>query len=120
VGDGGFQMTMQEMMTISQENVNLKIAILNNNFLGMVRQWQDLFFEGKYSQVALKNPDFMKLSESFGIPSEKITDRRDITDGINRARNHNGPYLLEFVVEMESNIFPMMPTGAAVDEMRIE
>lgn len=119
VGDGGFQMTIQEMMTVVQEKIPLKIAILNNNFLGMVRQWQDLFFDKKYSSTRMMNPDFMKLSEGFGIPSEKVTVRDDIIPAIKRAREHKGPYLIEFVIEKEANVFPMMPTGAAVDEMRL-
>ncbi|OGG15413.1 acetolactate synthase, large subunit, biosynthetic type [Candidatus Gottesmanbacteria bacterium RIFCSPHIGHO2_02_FULL_39_11] len=120
VGDGSFQMTMQEMATIAQENLDIKIMLLNNNFLGMVRQWQQLFFDKNYSSVSLKNPDFMKLSEGFGIPSEKVTERKDIEGAIKRARKHKGPYLIEFVVEKEQNIFPMIPQGASVDEIRIE
>ena len=119
-GDGGFQMTIQEMMTIVQENLNVKIAVLNNNFLGMVRQWQDLFFEKKYSQVHMQTPDFIKISEGFGIKAEKVKERKDLINAIGRARKHKGAYLLEFEVEMEANVFPIMPTGAAVDEMRLE
>lgn len=120
MGDGGFQMTMQQMATIEEENVNIKIAILNNNYLGMVRQWQHLFFNHKYSEVFLKNPDFIKLCEGFRIPAEKVEKRKDIIPAIRRARKHKGPYLIEFVVETEANIFPMMPAGAAVDEIRLE
>lgn len=120
VGDGGFQMTIQEMATIAQENTDIKIAILNNNFLGMVRQWQHLFFEKKYSEVFLHNPDFIKLSEGFGVAAEKVEKRKDIRSAIKKARKHKGAYLLEFVVETEANVFPMMPAGAAVDEIRLE
>lgn len=120
VGDGGFQMTIQEMATIAQENLAIKIAILNNNYLGMVRQWQHLFFNHKYSEVFLKNPDFIKLAQGFGITGEKVEKREDILPAIKRARKHKGPYLIEFVVETEANVFPMMPVGAAVDEMRLE
>lgn len=120
MGDGGFQMSMQQMATIEEENVNIKIIILNNNYLGMVRQWQQLFFEKKYSEVFLKNPDFIKLAEGFRIPAQKVEHRKDIISEINKARKHKGPYLLEFVVETEANVFPMMPTGAAVDELRLE
>ncbi|OGG26368.1 acetolactate synthase, large subunit, biosynthetic type [Candidatus Gottesmanbacteria bacterium RIFCSPLOWO2_01_FULL_39_12b] len=119
-GDGGFQMKIQEMATIFQENINLKIAILNNNYLGMVRQWQHLFFDKKYSEVFLRNPNFIKLSEGFGIPAEKVDKRNNILPAIKRARKHKGPYLIEFVVETEANVFPMMPAGAAVDEIRLE
>lgn len=120
MGDGGFQMSMQQMATIEEENVNIKIIILNNNYLGMVRQWQQLFFEKKYSEVFLKNPNFIKLAEGFRIPAQKVEYRKDIIPAIKKARKHKGPYLLEFVVETEANVFPMMPTGAAVDELRLE
>ena len=113
-------MKLQEMATLKQENLDLKIAILNNNFLGMVRQWQHLFFNKKYSEVFLKNPDFIKLADGFGIPAERITNRKEIIPAIKRARKHKGPYLLEFVVETEANVFPMIPSGAAVDEVRLE
>lgn len=120
VGDGGFQMTIQEMATIAQENLEIKIAILNNNYLGMVRQWQHLFFDKKYSEVFLKNPNFVLLSKGFRIPAERVEKREGIVPAIKRARKHRGPYLLEFVVEAEANVFPMMPAGRAVDEMRLE
>lgn len=120
VGDGGFQMTIQELATIAQEKVPVKIAILNNNYLGMVRQWQQLFFDKKYSEVYLHNPNFMKLCEGFGIQSEKVETREDVSPALKRARNHAGAYVIEFVVETEANVFPMMPAGAAVDEIRLE
>jgi len=120
VGDGGFQMTIQEMTTIVQEKINIKIAILNNGFLGMVRQWQQLFFDKNYSQTQMFNPDFIKLSEAFGIPAVKIEKREDLVRGIEKARKTNGPFLIEFVVENEANVFPMIPTGASVDEIRVE
>lgn len=120
VGDGGFQMTLQELATIAQEKVDVKIALLNNNYLGMVRQWQQLFFDKKYSEVYLHNPNFMKLCEGFGIISEKVEKREDVNGAISRARKHKGPYLIEFVVETEANVFPMMPAGAAVDDIRLE
>jgi len=120
VGDGGFQMTMQEMMTIVAENIDLKIAILNNNYLGMVRQWQELFYDSNYSETHMKNPDFVALANAFGMKGEKVTERKDIGLAIKRARRHKGPYLIEFVVETEANVFPMMPAGAAVDDIRIE
>lgn len=120
MGDGGFQMMMQQMATIEEEKINIKIAILNNNYLGMVRQWQHLFFNHKYSEVFLKNPDFIKLCEGFRIPAEKVEKRKDIIPAIRRARKHKGPYLIEFVVKTEANVFPMMPPGAAVDEIRLE
>lgn len=120
VGDGSFQMTLQELATIVQEKTDLKIAILNNNYLGMVRQWQHLFFNHQYSEVFLQNPDFIKLADGFGIKAEKVTERKDVLPAIRRARRHKGPYLIEFIVETEANVFPMMPAGAAVDEIRLE
>lgn len=119
IGDGGFQMTMQELMTISQEQLPVKIIILNNNFLGMVRQWQQLFFEKRYSFVDMKNPDFVKMAEACFIDAEKVTDRKDLDKALNRTIQSKKPYLLEVVVEKEGNVFPMIPTGASVDEIRL-
>lgn len=120
VGDGGFQMTMNQLATIEEENIEVKIAILNNNYLGMVRQWQHLFFNHKYSEVFLKNPDFVKLCEGFRIKAEKVEKREEIIPAIKRSRKHKGPYVIEFVVKTEANVFPMMPPGAAVNELRLE
>lgn len=120
VGDGCFQMTLQELITIAQEQIPLKIAILNNNYLGMVRQWQELFFEGRYSHVYLKNPDFVKITQGCGISAEKVTKREELKTAIDRAREQKGPYLIEFVCEKEENVFPMIPAGAAVSEIRLE
>lgn len=120
VGDGSFQMTMNQLATIEEENIDIKVAILNNNFLGMVRQWQHLFFNHKYSEVFLRNPDFIKLCEGFRIPAVKVENRKDILPAIKKARAHKGPFVIEFVVETEANVFPMMPAGAAVDEIILE
>ena len=120
VGDGCLQMTIQELATIAQENIPVKIALLNNNYLGMVRQWQELFFEHNYSSVELKNPNFVKVTEGFGIQAEKVTKREDIQSAIDRARAHKGPYLIDFVCEKEENVFPMIPAGASVSEIRLE
>lgn len=119
IGDGGFQMTMQELMTISQEQLPVKIIILNNNFLGMVRQWQQLFYEKRYSFVDMTNPDFVKMAEACFIDAEKVTDRKDLDKALNRTLQSKKPYLLEVVVEKETNVFPMIPTGASVDEIRL-
>lgn len=119
-GDGCFQMTLQELITIAQEQIPLKIAILNNNYLGMVRQWQELFFESRYSHVYLKNPDFVKITQGCGILAEKVTKREEIKAAIDRARKQKGPYLIEFVCEKEENVFPMIPSGASVSEIRLE
>jgi acetolactate synthase-1/2/3 large subunit len=117
VGDGSFQMTLQELMTISQEQLPVKIVILNNNFLGMVRQWQQLFFEKRYSFVDMQNPDFIKLAEGFFIDAEKVTEREHLDDALDRMLDSKKPYLLEIVVEKEANVFPMIPQGMAVDEV---
>jgi acetolactate synthase I/II/III large subunit len=119
VGDGGIQMTIQELATISQENIEVKIALLNNNYLGMVRQWQELFYKGNYSETRLKNPNFQKLAEGFGIPSLRVTTLSDTRKAIETARNTKGPFLIEFVVEAEENVFPMIPAGAGIGEMLV-
>lgn len=120
IGDGGFQMTMQELGTIAQEKIPVKVIILNNNFLGMVRQWQELFFEKRYSFTELVNPDFIKLSGAFGIPARKVTQGADLENAIDEMLNTDGPFLLEVVVEKEGNVFPMVPTGASVSEIILE
>jgi acetolactate synthase-1/2/3 large subunit len=120
VGDGCFQMTVQELITIAQEKIPVKIALMNNNYLGMVRQWQELFFDGNYSSVHLENPDFIKIAQGCGITAEKVTKREDIKGAIERARKFNGPYVIEFVCEKEENVFPMIPAGASVSEIRLE
>ena len=120
IGDGGFQMTIQELGTIWQNNLPVKIIILNNNFLGMVRQWQQLFFEKRYSFTELHNPDFIKIGEGFGIPGHKVEKREDLDSGLQKMFDHDGPYLLEVVVEKEDNVFPMVPTGASVSEILLE
>lgn len=117
IGDGSFQMTMQELMTISQEEIPVKIIILNNNFLGMVRQWQQLFFEKRYSFTDIKNPDFVKMAEACFIQGEKVDQRENLDSALTRLVQSKKPYLLEVVVEREGNVFPMIPQGAAVDEV---
>jgi len=117
VGDGGFQMTQAELATAAKEGANVKIAILNNSYLGMVRQWQEFFFEKRYSAVNLENPDFVKLAEAYGVPARRITEREAVTDAMKFATETEGPVLLEFVVEMEEAVFPMVPAGADLDDM---
>lgn len=119
VGDGGIQMTLQEFGTIFQNNLPIKIILINNNFLGMVRQWQDLFFNKRYSCVKLVNPDFIKLASSYKIKGKKVNKRSELSISIKNMFYYNGPYLLEVSVEKEKNIFPMIPTGAAVNEIRL-
>ncbi|MBN1925936.1 MAG: biosynthetic-type acetolactate synthase large subunit [Prolixibacteraceae bacterium] len=120
IGDGGFQMTMQELGTIAQEKIPVKIIILNNNFLGMVRQWQDLFFEKRYSFTNISGPDFVKLSEAFGIPAKRVISNKDLEGAVSEMVDHDGPYLLEVMVEKEDNVFPMVPAGASVSDILLE
>ncbi|MEM7114508.1 MAG: biosynthetic-type acetolactate synthase large subunit [Chloroflexota bacterium] len=117
VGDGGFQMTSMELAPAVQEGANVNIAILNNSFLGMVRQWQEFFFDKRYSGVEISGPDFVKLGEAYGVPSRRITKREEVEAAVEYANNTPGPVLLEFVVEMEEAVFPMVPAGADLDAM---
>lgn len=120
VGDGGIQMTIQELATIAQEKLPIKILLLNNSFLGMVRQWQDLFYEKRYSAVNLVNPDFVKIAEGFGLKAERIDQRQDLDQALDRMLNSNAPYLLDVVVASEDSVFPMIPAGAGVTDIRLE
>ncbi len=120
VGDGGFQMTLQELGMFSQWNVAVKIVLLDNEYLGMVRQWQQLFFDRRYSSVALQNPDFVKIAEGFGVPGSTLEDPDNLTSAITNMLAHDGPYLLHVKVEKEENIFPMVPSGCAVTEIVLE
>ena len=119
-GDGGIQMTIQELGTIAQYKLPVKIILLNNQFLGMVRQWQELFFEKRYANTGLSNPDFCRISEGFGVPAKKITDRKDLDKSLDELLNREGPGLLEIEVRQEGNIFPMVPAGASVSDIRLE
>lgn len=116
-GDGGFQMTIQELGTIAQENLAVKVAILNNSFLGMVRQWQELFYQRRYVATPLSGPDFVKVAEAYGIAAERVTDRLMVTSAIERAMAHQGPFLIDFQIEPEENVYPMVPPGAALAEI---
>ena len=120
IGDGGFQMTIQELGTIAQNKLPVKIVLLNNHFLGMVRQWQELFFEKRYSFTELQNPDFIMIAKGFGIEGHKVDVRDDLEAGIQKMIDHKGPYLLEVTIEKEDNVFPMIPTGASVSEIKLE
>jgi acetolactate synthase-1/2/3 large subunit len=119
IGDGGFQMTIQELGTILQFGVDVKILILNNNFLGMVRQWQELFFEKRYSFTDIVNPNFLQIAKGYNIDGLKITTREELDGGLEAMLNSKGSFLLEVVVEREENVFPMVPTGASVSEIRL-
>jgi acetolactate synthase-1/2/3 large subunit len=120
IGDGGFQMTLQELGTIAQSGLPVKIIILNNNFLGMVRQWQQLFFENRYSFVELQNPDFITIAKGFGIAGHTVSDRAELSDSLDTLLNSDKPYLLEIVCEKEENVFPMVPAGGCVTSVRLE
>jgi len=113
-GDGGFQMTMQELGTIAQERTAVKIAIMNNGYLGMVRQWQDLFYGRRYVATPLSGPDFLKIAEAYGIPGLRVKNRREVIPAIERAMEHDGPFLIDFLIEPEENVYPMVPPGAAL------
>ena len=117
VGDGGFQMTMCELATIVQEKINIKIAIINNGYLGMVRQWQEFFYDKRYVATPLVAPDFAALARAFGIRGECITTREEVTPMIESARNSDQAVLLNFRVEQEDSVYPMVPAGAALHEM---
>jgi acetolactate synthase-1/2/3 large subunit len=114
VGDGGFQMTLQELGTIMENNIDIKIVLLNNNFLGMVRQWQELFYDERYSETHLKNPDFVKIADAYGIKGRKVTKREELDDAIKEMINHKGAYLLEVVVETKGMVLPMVPAGSNI------
>jgi acetolactate synthase-1/2/3 large subunit len=117
VGDGGFQMTLCELATAAQERVNINIAIINNAFLGMVRQWQEIFYEERYNSTPMFNPDFCKLADAFGIANMRVTSRDQIAESIEFARSIDGPTLIEYVVEKEDMVYPMVPSGADLDNM---
>jgi len=117
VGDGGFQMTLCELATAVQENANVNIAILNNAFLGMVRQWQEFFYEERYNATPMVNPDFVKLAEAYGIPAMRVTSRDQIEESVQFARSINGPTLIEYVIEKEEIVYPMVPAGADLHAM---
>ncbi|EKB50073.1 biosynthetic-type acetolactate synthase large subunit [Cecembia lonarensis] len=119
VGDGGIQMTIQELGTIMQTKAPVKVVLLNNNYLGMVRQWQQLFFDKRYSFTELENPDFIKIAEAYSFKARKVTEREDLEASVAEMLLHQGPYFLEVVVEKEDNVFPMIATGCSVEEVRL-
>ena len=120
IGDGGIQMTIQELATISQYNIKVKILILNNNFLGMVRQWQELFFDNRYSFTEMKNPNFNVIADGYGIKNNKVENKKDLDKCLKEFINYDGSYLLNVVVEKEENVFPMVPSGESVSNIRLE
>ncbi|WP_179374626.1 biosynthetic-type acetolactate synthase large subunit [Winogradskyella wichelsiae] len=119
-GDGGYQMTIQELGTIFQQKVPVKIVVLNNEFLGMVRQWQQLFFDKRYASTEMTNPDFVAIAKGYHIEAQKVTERKDLKAAVKEMIDCEGPYFLEVRVEKEGNVFPMIPTGASVSDIRLE
>jgi acetolactate synthase-1/2/3 large subunit len=117
VGDGGFQMTMAELATMVQEKIDVKIAIINNGYLGMVRQWQEFFYDRRYAATPLTSPDFVKLAEAFGIRAAAVDKRAHVIPTIREAREHRGPVLIDFQVEQEDTVYPMVPAGADLHNM---
>ena len=119
IGDGGYQMTIQELGTVFQTKAAVKIVVLNNGFLGMVRQWQQLFFDKRYASTEMVNPDFVKIAEGYFIKARKVTERKDLADAVKEMIKSDEPYFLEVAVEKENNVFPMIATGSSVSEIRL-
>ena len=117
VGDGGFQMTMPELATIVQEQLDINIAIINNGYLGMVRQWQEFFYEKNYQSTPLLSPDFTKIAEAYGIRATAVKSRSEVVPAVREARSHRGPMLINFLVEQEDTVYPMVPAGADLGRM---
>ena len=120
IGDGGYQMTIQELGTIFQTQVPVKVVVLNNDFLGMVRQWQQLFFDRRYASTELVNPDFVTIAKGYHIEAKRVTKRSELKDAIKEMIASKDAYFLEVCVEKEDNVFPMIPSGASVSDIRLE
>lgn len=120
IGDGGYQMTIQELGVIFQHNVPVKIVVLNNDHLGMVRQWQELFFEKRYASTVMVNPDFVKIAEGYHIEAKSVSERKDLKATVQKMMASDKPFFLEVKVEQEDNVFPMIPSGASVSEIRLQ
>lgn len=116
-GDGGFQMNIQELALLRQENINLKVIVLNNNWLGMVRQWQELFFDKRYSFTDISSPDLLKIAEAYDIPASRAQTHAELDSELDRMLQADSPYLLEIMVEKQGNVFPMVPAGASVSDV---
>ncbi len=113
-GDGGFQMTLQELATVAQEKMPIKIALFNNGHLGMVKQWQELFFENHLKEVPIPGPEFVKLAQAYGIPARRVTHQEDVMPALREAQDYDGPYLVEFVVNPAAHVYPMVPPGGSL------
>jgi acetolactate synthase-1/2/3 large subunit len=120
IGDGGYQMTIQELGTIFQQQIAVKIVVLNNDFLGMVRQWQQLFFDKRYASTEMVNPDFVTIAQGFRIKAKRVDKREELDAAVKEMMESKDPYFLEVCVEKEDNVFPMIPTGASVSDIRLE
>ena len=117
VGDGSIQMTITELATAVQEKVNIKIAIINNGYLGMVRQWQQMFYDARYNETPISSPDYLKIAEAYGLPGFRVKERNEIQEAVKNATEIKGPALIEFVVEQHDMVYPMVPAGADLNEM---
>ena len=113
-GDGGFQMTLQELATATESKLPVKIALFNNGYLGMVRQWQEMFFENHLKDVPIPGPNYVDLAGAFGVPALRVTDREEVLPALRRAQAHDGPFLIEFVVDPNTNLYPMVPPGGSL------
>jgi acetolactate synthase-1/2/3 large subunit len=116
-GDGGFQMTIQELATAVQDNIAVKVAIINNGYLGMVRQWQELFYGRRYVATPLSGPDFVKVAEAYGIAALRVTKKENVVPAIEEAMEHSGPFVVDFIVEPEENIYPMVAPGESLSKI---
>jgi acetolactate synthase-1/2/3 large subunit len=117
VGDGGFQMTLPELATVMQEGLKINIALINNGYLGMVRQWQEFFYERRYAATPILSPDFCKIADAYDMQSYRVECREDVIPTIQAAREHPGPVLIDFRVQQEDAVYPMVPAGADLHEM---
>ena len=115
-GDGGFQMTLQELATVANENLPVKIVLINNGHLGMVRQWQELFFENHIKAVPLPGPDYVNLAKAYGVEATRVSELEDVLPALRQARAHDGPFLIEFVVDPAANVYPMVPPGGGLGD----
>ena len=113
-GDGGFQMTLQELVTLTEEKLPVKIALINNGYLGMVRQWQEMYFDNHLKAVPVDGPDFIKLAEAYGVGALRVTEYEDVLPALRQAQAHDGPFLIEFVVDSTANVYPMVPPGGSL------
>ena len=116
-GDGGFQMNIQELGTIMEYDIDIKILLMNNGYLGMVRQWQELFYDKRYVATPLSGPDFVKIAEAYGIAGVRVNNKIDIVPAIEKAMAEDGPFLVDFRVEPEENVYPMVPPGEGINAM---